>query len=81
MNKASNSAGSRPPQWLVALVERIVQESGDPVGFDAGLWTSTWIGEPNAALGGRKPEEFLDSEQGRASIAGLVMQMQSGAYG
>jgi putative toxin-antitoxin system antitoxin component (TIGR02293 family) len=65
---------------LVGQVEKIVSESGDVVGFDAAKWTALWLERPNNALGGRSPGEFLDTADGRALVAGLVAQMQSGAY-
>lgn len=61
MHTSSGCPDSRPPAWLLALVEQIVQESGNPVDFDAAKWTTEWLSEPNAALGGRKPTEYLDS--------------------
>lgn len=81
MHKTSACPDSRPPTWLVALVERIVQESGNPADFDAAKWTTAWLGETNTALGGRKPSEYLDSKEGCAIVKGLVPRMQSGAYG
>jgi putative toxin-antitoxin system antitoxin component (TIGR02293 family) len=65
---------------LVGLVEKIVAESGEPAGFDAAQWTAAWLEEPNNALGGKPPGEFMDTADGRALVAGLVAQMQSGAY-
>lgn len=65
---------------LIGHVEHIVAESGEPAGFDAALWTAQWLAEPNPALGGTPPGEFLDTADGRALVAGLVAQMQSGAY-
>jgi putative toxin-antitoxin system antitoxin component (TIGR02293 family) len=65
---------------LVGQVQKIVSESGHPEGFDAATWTANWLDEPNAALGGRAPGEFMDTADGRALVAGLVAQMQSGAY-
>jgi hypothetical protein len=79
MHGPSGCPDLRPPAWLVALVERIVQESGDPVDFDAVKWTTEWLEEANPALGGRKPAEFLDSGEGCAIVRGLVLRMQSGA--
>jgi uncharacterized protein (DUF2384 family) len=35
---------------------------------------------PNKALGSKAPGEFMDTADGRALVAGLVAQMQSGAY-
>jgi len=65
---------------LVGLVEKIVAESGKPAGFDAARWTATWLEWPNNALGGKSPGDFMDTADGRALVAGLVAQMQSGAY-
>lgn len=65
---------------LVGQVQEIVAESGQPDGFDAAAWTASWLEEPNTALGGRIPGEFMDTADGRALVAGLVAQMQSGAY-
>jgi len=82
MHETSSCPDPRPPTWLVVvLVERIVRESGNPVDFDAAKWTTEWLREPNAALGGRKPVEYLDSEEGCAIVRGLVLRMQSGAFG
>jgi hypothetical protein len=68
------------PRWLVDLVVRVVQESGDPSNFDARRWAIEWIEEFNPALGGRRPKEFLSSAEGRSIVAGLILKMQSGAY-
>ena len=65
---------------LVGQVQKIVSESGSPDGFDAARWTADWLEEPNDALGGRAPGEFMDTSDGRALVSGLVAQMQSGAY-
>ena len=65
---------------LVEQVQKIVSESGNPDGFDAARWTADWLNAPNNALGGRMPGEFMDTSDGRALVAGLVAQMQSGAY-
>lgn len=65
---------------LVGQVQTIVSESGDLEGFDAARWTADWLEQPNAALGGRPPGEFMDTADGRALVSGLVAKMQSGAY-
>lgn len=65
---------------LVGFVEKIVAESGEPAGFDSARWTATWLERPNNALGGKTPGDFMDTTDGRALVAGLVAQMQSGAY-
>lgn len=48
--------------------------------FDAATWTAQWLQEPNNALGGVAPGEYLDTAEGRALVAQLLAQMQSGAY-
>mgnify|MGYP000864361981 FL=1 len=65
---------------LIGLVEKIVVESGNPENFDAARWAARWLDRPNAALGGRSPGEFVDTEDGRQIVASLISRMQSGAY-
>ncbi|MFT3820723.1 MAG: DUF2384 domain-containing protein [Rubrivivax sp.] len=65
---------------LVGQVQKIVSESGRVEGFDAARWTADWLEEPNAALGGKAPGEFMDTADGRALVSGLVARMQTGAY-
>ena len=65
---------------LIGQVEQVVAESGSPEGFNAATWTAGWLTEPVAAVGGRMPGDFLDTADGQALVAGLVAQMQSGAY-
>ena len=54
--------------------------SDGAVPFDAATWTAHWLGEPNQALGGVPPGDYLDTAEGRALVAQLLAQMQSGAY-
>lgn len=65
---------------LIGQVEAMVRESGDPSGFQPAKWFSRWIETPVPALGGRKPEEFLDTSDGREAVSTLLAQIQSGAY-
>lgn len=65
---------------LTAVVQRIVNESGDPVRFDARAWTLEWIHESVPALGGARPIDYMGTAKGRALVETLVLQMQSGAY-
>lgn len=75
-----NTPDPRDVSELASLVQRVVAESGDPVGFDAFAWTTRWLGRSVPALGGACPAEFMGTSEGRALIATLVMRMQSGAY-
>lgn len=65
---------------LVGQVEQIVQESGNPEGFEAGRWVAEFLETENAALGGRRPEELMRTSDGRAVVSTLIARMQSGAY-
>jgi putative toxin-antitoxin system antitoxin component (TIGR02293 family) len=65
---------------LIGQVETIVKQSGNSEGFNPAKWFSEWIEQPVAALGGRKPEELLDTSDGREAVSRLLAQMQSGAY-
>lgn len=65
---------------LVGQVDEIVRTSGDPEGFDAAKWVAAWLDRPQAALGGKRPAELMDTAEGRGIVSGLVAQMQSGAY-
>lgn len=65
---------------LIGQVEAMVRECGAPAGFKPAKWFGEWIARPVPALGGRKPEEFLDTSDGREAIGKLLAQMQSGAY-
>lgn len=65
---------------LIGQVESIVKESGVPEGFKAAKWFSDWIEQPAPALGGLKPEDLLDTSDGREAVSKLLSQIQSGAY-
>ncbi|WP_207539663.1 MbcA/ParS/Xre antitoxin family protein [Sabulicella rubraurantiaca] len=69
-----------PPADLVALVHRMVAESGNPEGFDARAWLANWMQAAIPALGGRTPQSFMDTEEGRALVTNILGRMQSGAY-
>lgn len=67
-------------QELVALVQRIVEESGDPVGFDAHAWTTRWLHRPVPALGWVCPAEYMNTPERREVVERLIWSMQSGTY-
>ncbi len=79
MTSADDDAATHTSQ-LVALVERLVQESGDRAGFDAAAWVEVFLDAPSGALGRRRPREFMDTAGGRSTVTTLIQQMQSGAY-
>ena len=65
---------------LVGQLEAIIEESGEPAGFDAGAWMARWLMQPLRALGGARPADLLDTMEGQGLIADLLSKMQSGAY-
>ncbi|TFL12603.1 DUF2384 domain-containing protein [Pusillimonas noertemannii] len=65
---------------LIGQIETMVEESGDPQGFDAALWFDEWVDKPLAALGGRTPSELMGTAEGRELLSRLLATAQSGAY-
>lgn len=65
---------------LVGQVDQMVRESGLPAGFHAARWLGAWLDRPLPALGGTRPGTLMDTSDGRRIVAGILSQMQSGAY-
>lgn len=65
---------------LVGQVQAMVEESGQPAGFDAAEWVARWLEQPLPALGGQRPAELMDTPEGQTIVAQLVARMQSAAY-
>jgi hypothetical protein len=65
---------------LHELVRRLVQESGNPEGFDVSAWLNAWVREPHPALGNIAPLELLRTSGGYERVRALFMRMQSGAF-
>lgn len=65
---------------LVGQVQSMVEESGDPTGFNAAEWVARWLDQPLPALGGQRPAELMDTPDGQGLVSDLVARMQSGAY-
>lgn len=65
---------------LVGQVQAMVNESGDPNGFNAAEWVARWLEAPLAALGGQRPVELMDTTEGQAIVSNLLARVQSGAY-
>jgi uncharacterized protein (DUF2384 family) len=65
---------------LIAQVQAMVDQSGDPGGFDAARWVRQWLQRPVPALGGLRPAEYMDTAEGRALVSRLLAMAQSGAY-
>jgi len=65
---------------LIGRVQTMVEESGNPEGFNAAEWVGRWIERPLPALGGQKPAELMDTFDGQMLVSGIVARMQSGEY-
>ncbi|MDR7051493.1 putative toxin-antitoxin system antitoxin component (TIGR02293 family) [Duganella sp. 3397] len=65
---------------LIGLVQNMVEESGDPKGFDAARWVSEWLTSPLPALAGATPASYMDTFEGQKLVAELLAMSQSGAY-
>ncbi|WP_118182515.1 antitoxin Xre-like helix-turn-helix domain-containing protein [Paraburkholderia phosphatilytica] len=65
---------------LVGQVKTMVEQSGEPEGFDAAQWVGQWLEKPNGALGGIPPAELMDTGEGQEVVSRLLARMQSGAY-
>jgi putative toxin-antitoxin system antitoxin component (TIGR02293 family) len=65
---------------LIGQVQTMVEESGDPVGFDPAQWLARWLDRPMPALGGKCPSEYMDTAEGRELLSTMLHMTQSGAY-
>ena len=65
---------------LIGKVQTMVEESGDPAGFDAAHWVADWLAKPLPALGGATPASYMDTFEGQKLVAELLSMSQSGAY-
>ena len=65
---------------LIGKVQMMVEESGDPTGFDAAHWVAEWLAKPLPALGGATPASYMDTFEGQKLVSELVSMSQSGAY-
>jgi uncharacterized protein (DUF2384 family) len=79
---ATMSKPNAPPGMasLIAQVQRMIEESGRPEGFNAAAWVARWVDRPLGALGGKKPAEVMGTAKGRALVSAVVARMQSGTY-
>lgn len=67
-------------EHLIGMVQTMVEQSGNPEGFDAPRWLSGWLANPLPALGGKTPASYMDTFEGQRLVADLLAMSQSGAY-
>jgi putative toxin-antitoxin system antitoxin component (TIGR02293 family) len=65
---------------LVGQLEAMVDESGEPAGFDARSWIARWLTEPLPAFGGARPVDLIDTMEGQGLVSSALAKLQSGAY-
>ncbi|HAK92242.1 DUF2384 domain-containing protein [Pseudomonas syringae pv. pisi] len=65
---------------LIGMVQTMVQQSGDPDGFDAARWVAGWLASPVPALAGATPASYMDTIEGQRLVAELLARTQSGVY-
>ncbi|WP_295999459.1 antitoxin Xre-like helix-turn-helix domain-containing protein [Rugamonas sp.] len=65
---------------LIDMVQTMVEQSGDPAGFDAARWVAGWLSMPLPALAGATPASYMDTFEGQKLVADLLAMTQSGAY-
>lgn len=64
---------------LIEQVEVLLRESGNSEPFDAAAWVDRWLRRPNHALGGARPELYLNSHEGVALLTRLIGAMAAGS--
>jgi len=65
---------------LIGMVQTMVEQSGDPAGFDAARWVAGWLASPVPALAGATPASYMDTIEGQRLVAELLARTQSGVY-
>lgn len=65
---------------LIGMVQTMVQQSGNPTGFDAARWVAGWLANPVPALAGATPASYMDTIEGQRLVAELLARTQSGVY-
>jgi putative toxin-antitoxin system antitoxin component (TIGR02293 family) len=65
---------------LVGQLEAMIQDSGNPMNFDARAWMARWLTEPLPAFGGARPADLVDTMEGQGLVSAALAKVQSGAY-
>ena len=65
---------------LTALIQSLVDESGEPLGFDARAWLDQWLLELAPTFGHRRPLDVLSGPGGLDLVRSHLLRAQSGAY-
>jgi uncharacterized protein (DUF2384 family) len=67
---------------LLAQARAMAAESTHPAAatLDVERWLLHWLTVPQPALGGRRPEEMLDTAEGVDAVSRVMGAIQSGAF-
>lgn len=65
---------------LTLLVQRMVDESGDPTNFDARAWLDHWLMGVVPALGDRRPIDVLKETGGLGVVSSALARAQSSVF-
>ena len=65
---------------LIGQIVSMVEDSGDPKGFDAAGWIGKWLELPVPAFGGAKPADFMDTMTGQTLVSSLLVKVQAGVF-
>ena len=65
---------------LTALVQRMVNEAGEPTGFDARSWLDHWLIGTVPALGDRRPIDVLKEPGGLEVLRTLLLRARYSAF-
>jgi hypothetical protein len=85
---ATNSDGgaTEPRSVAISRLEEKAREMAsqsthpDAASLDVAAWLAAWLHVPQPALGGRAPQDMLDSEEGVAAVLRVLGAIQSGVY-
>lgn len=67
-------------QKLIGQIQLMVEQGGDPTGFDVFGWTGQWLSRRVPALGGEYPIQYLRTIAGQAALSDLLTRNISGTY-
>lgn len=65
---------------LIGQVQNLVDECGDPVGFDAAKCLGDWAFSANDALGGLRPADYFDTVVEQGIVADLLAAIRYGSH-
>ena len=62
-------------------LQSVLDAQGEmPVGFNLDQWLQEWLQRPQPALGGARPVELLNSQEGIETVRRILGAAISGAY-